>query len=109
MPGKFLLSKSGTSFRFTLLAGNDEKILSSESYTAKAGATNGIESVKKNATDDARYARLNSKSNQPYVVLKAANNELIGTSQMYGSPEARDKGIEAVKAAAPLAPVVEQP
>jgi len=107
MAGKFVLAKSGTAFRFTLVAGNAEKILSSESYTAKAGATNGIESVKKNALDDARYSKLLSKSNQPYFVLKAGNNEIIGTSQMYASPEARDKGIEAVKAAAPTAPVVE--
>lgn len=107
MAGKFVLSKSGTAYRFTLVAGNAEKILASESYTGKAGATNGIESVRKNALDDARYTRLVSKSNQPYFVLKAANNEIVGTSQMYATPEARDKGIEAVKAAAPTAPVVE--
>ena len=38
-------------FRFRLKAGNGEIIGQSESYKAKAGCMNGIESVKKNAPD----------------------------------------------------------
>ena len=37
--------------RFRLKAGNGENIGASEGYKAKAGAKNGIESVKKNAPD----------------------------------------------------------
>jgi len=57
MAGKFELykDKSGQ-FRFRLKAGNGEIIAVSESYTTKAGAENGIQSVKTNAsgatTDD---------------------------------------------------------
>jgi len=36
-------------FRFNLKAGNGEIIATSEAYTSKASAQNGIESVKKNA------------------------------------------------------------
>jgi len=36
---------------FNLKAGNGEVIATSEMYTTKAAAKNGIESVKKNATD----------------------------------------------------------
>jgi uncharacterized protein YegP (UPF0339 family) len=50
MAGKFELyeDKSG-GFRFRLKAGNGEVIATSESYKTKAGALNGIESIKTNA------------------------------------------------------------
>lgn len=50
MAGKFEVyqDKSG-GYRFRLKAGNGETIASSESYTTKAAALAGIESVKKNA------------------------------------------------------------
>ncbi|TDU89214.1 hypothetical protein EV138_2774 [Kribbella voronezhensis] len=50
MAGKFELyeDKSG-GFRFRLKAGNGEVIATSESYKTKAGAMNGIESIKTNA------------------------------------------------------------
>lgn len=38
-------------FTFNLKAGNGEIILTSEQYKEKAGAENGIASVKKNAPD----------------------------------------------------------
>ncbi|MFI5692156.1 YegP family protein [Kribbella sp. NPDC051586] len=53
MAGKFELykDKSGE-FRFRLKAGNGEVIAtSSESYTTKASALNGIDSIKRNAGD----------------------------------------------------------
>lgn len=39
-------------FRFRLKARNGENILASEGYTSKAGCTNGVESVKKNADSE---------------------------------------------------------
>ncbi|WP_314326143.1 YegP family protein [Paenarthrobacter ilicis] len=53
MAGKFEVykDKSGA-FRFRLKAGNGEVIASSESYTTKAAALNGITSVKNNAGSD---------------------------------------------------------
>ncbi len=50
MAAKLELKKtSAGGYRFNLKAGNGEIITTSESYTTKAGALNGIESVKKNA------------------------------------------------------------
>lgn len=108
MAGKFELkaAKSGQ-FHFNLLASNGQIILQSEMYENKAGAQNGIASIQKNAADDARYDRLVSKSEKPYFVLKAANHQIIGQSQMYESEAGRDSGIESVKKNAPDAQVVD--
>jgi len=84
-------------FRFVLKAGNGEIILTSELYKAKASALNGIESVQKNCIDDKRYDRLEAKNGKPYFNLKAANHQIIGSSQFYASEQSREKGIESVK------------
>lgn len=97
MAGHYDLKKSGSQFMFNLKAGNGETILTSERYETKTGATNGIESVQTNCTSDARYERKTSNANQPYFVLKAANGQVIGKSEMYSSIAARDHGIESVK------------
>ena len=102
MAGKFELKKSkNDQYFFSLLAGNGQTILASEMYDAKASALAGIESVKKNAADDARYARLDGKDGSPYFTLRAGNNQVIGQSQMYASASARDSGIDSCKTNGP--------
>jgi uncharacterized protein YegP (UPF0339 family) len=49
MAGKFVIKKSVDQYTFVLKAGNGEIIATSERYTTKAAAKNGIESVKANA------------------------------------------------------------
>src|SRR5262245_7108126 len=106
MAAKFELKNAPQGqFHFNLKAGNGEVILSSELYKAKAGAQGGIDSVKANAANDARYERKDSSGKQPYFVLKAANGEALGRSQMYSSAATMEKGIESVKANAPSAAV----
>ena len=73
-----------------------------------AACKNGIESVKRNAPEDARYDRKEAKNGAPYFNLKATNGQVIGTSEMYSSVAARENGIESVKKNAPDAEVVEQ-
>lgn len=98
MSGWYELSKSSNGqFRFVLKAANAETILSSETYTAEASALNGIESVQKNCGDDARYERKEASNGKPFFNLKAANHQVIGTSQLYSSEAAREGGIESVK------------
>ena len=93
-------SKNGQ-FQFVLKAGNGEVILRSELYQSTAAVDKGIASVRSNCQDDARYDRLESSNGKWYFNLKAANHQIIGTSQLYGSAQARDKGIESVKANGP--------
>lgn len=109
MSGKFLLKKSSDGqFRFVLKAGNGETILTSELYKAKPSALNGVESVKKNAPLDERYERKMDKAGHPRFNLKAANHEVIGTSESYNSEAARENGIASVKANAPTAAVEDE-
>lgn len=95
----------GGEHRFRLRARNGQVILSSEGYSSKSGCTNGIESVKKNASLDERYRRETSRNGKYYFVLVAGNNEPIGSSQMYQREASRENGIEAVMRVAPGAPV----
>ena len=92
-------------FYFRLQAENGEPILASEGYVAKSGCENGIASVKENAPLDERYERKTSTNDKPYFVLKAANGEPIGKSEIYESEASRENGIEAVKRVAPTAPI----
>jgi len=102
MAGTFELktAKNGQFF-FNLKASNGQVILSSEMYKAKASALNGIESVKKNASDARRYAKLTAKSGKFYFTLRAGNSQVIGNSEMYESEAARDNGIASVTKNAP--------
>ena len=81
---------------FNLKAGNHEVILTSEIYESKAAALNGIASVRKNGTDAASYEKKVSTAGEPFFVLKAANTQVIGKSEMYSSESARDNGIASV-------------
>ncbi len=92
-------------FYFSLQAENGEPILAGEGYAAKGGCETGIESVRENAPLDERYERNTSTNDKPYFVLKAANGEPIGRSEMYESEVSRKFGIKAVKRVAPTAPI----
>ena len=106
MAGKFEIYKDKAGeFRFRLKASNGQNILASEGYKDKSGCKNGIESVKKNAPDDGRYERKETKSGKQMFNLKAGNNQVIGTSESYESASARDNGIASVKKNAPDAKV----
>jgi uncharacterized protein YegP (UPF0339 family) len=107
MPTHYDLKRSGTQFMFNLKAANGEVVLTSERYTTKQSATNGISAVKQNASVDARYARKTSTTGLPYFTLSAANGENIGTSESYSSTTARDNGIVWVKTNAPNAVTVD--
>ena len=47
-------------------------------------------------------------SGDPYFVLKAANHEIIGKSEMYSSTSAMENGIESVKKNGPDSEVVDE-
>ncbi|MGD9562856.1 MAG: YegP family protein [Pyrinomonadaceae bacterium] len=108
MPGKFeIKSGSGGKFRFNLKASNGQIILSSERYETRKAAEAGIESVRKNAVNEKRFERKTAKDGSPYFVLKAANGEPIGKSEMYKSAKSMENGIASVAKNAPTAVVAD--
>lgn len=98
MSGKYVLKNGKTGkFSFNLVTDKSQALMTSEMYESKAAALNGIESCKKNGVDEHRFERKLSTANQPYFVLKAANGQIIGKSQMYSSTEAMENEIALVK------------
>ena len=84
-------------YRFRLKASNGETVLSSEGYSAKAGVMNGIESVKENSKMDERFESYTDKGGKYRFRLKAANGQVIGSSEGYESEASCKAGIESVK------------
>ena len=106
MAGKFEIYKDKAGeFRFRLKGSDGKNLLGSEGYKNKSGCTNGIESVKKNASDDARYELNESATGKFSFNLKAANAQIIGVSQSFNSVESRGKCIESLKSDGPTAEV----
>ncbi len=73
----------------------------------KPAALNGIDSVKKNAANDARYERKKSVKGESYFVLTATNGQTIGKSEMYSRSSGMEDGIASVKKNAPDAQVAD--
>jgi len=90
---------------FHLLAGNGEKLLASEGYASQAGAERGIASVRDNGGDSARYALLASKDGQFYLNLRAANGQVIASSELYATKANAERAQATMLAVIPSATV----
>lgn len=98
MAGWYELKKSSNDkYYFVLKSGNAEVILTSEMYEARASAENGIRSVQENSPLDERFERKEASNGKFHFNLKAANHQIIGSSQMYATEQSRDKGIVSVQ------------
>jgi|WetSurSiteA1Bulk_404760.scaffolds.fasta_scaffold23504_3 uncharacterized protein len=96
--GRFVISKAkNDEIYFNLKAPNGHIYLTSQMYSSESACFNGIESVRTNCSDDGKYERKESVNNKPYFVLKAANGQIIGNSEMYETEAAMENGIESVK------------
>lgn len=107
--GKFEIYKDKRGeFRFRLKASNGQTILTGQGYKGKASCENGVDSVRKNSTDESRFEKLEAKDGRPYFNLKSSNGQVIGNSQMYASMRSMKKGIASVGKNAPDAKVDDQ-
>ena len=95
-------------YDFHARAGNGEIVLQSQSYSTSASAKTGVASVITNGATLARYTVLAAADGQYYFTLKAANGEIIATSERYKTKASAKSGIESVKKNAPSAPVVDE-
>lgn len=108
MAGKFEIKQSANGkFHFNLKAGNGQIILSSEMYESKSACENGIESVRKNGTDEGRFEKRTNAKGEPYFILKSGNHQEIGRSEYYSSDSACQNGVESVMKNAGDAEVVD--
>jgi len=107
MAGKFEVykDKKGET-RFRLKSSNGQIILASEGYKTKASAMNGVASVQKNATKEARFLKKKTPTGFRFNVT-ATNGQVIGTSETYKTEKARDAGIASTMKNAPGAKVVD--
>ena len=92
-------------FSFIFVNAEGKTIVKSENYAQKASAKNGIESVKKNCQDDARYEMKESSNGKPFFNIKSTNGQIVGTSTMFASEDDRSTAIATLKADAPAAEV----
>lgn len=83
-------------YYFHLKANNGEIVLQSQAYAAKSSATNGISSVRTNGANLARFEVREAKDGQYYFVLKAANGQVIGFSELYVSKSNAEAGVQSV-------------
>ena len=98
-------SEKNEKFYFRLKAKNGQVILTSQGYKGKAGAKNGIESVRKNGGDEANFERKEASNGKFHFNLLAANKQIIGSSQMYAAKDGMENGIKSVGKNAPDAEV----
>ena len=107
---KAVLKKSDAAepFTFSFLGKDGKTMVRSENYKEKRSATNGIESVKKNCTEDGRYEMKESSNGKFFFNLKAANGQVVATSMLYASDADRSAAISELKKDGPNAEVDDQ-
>ena len=102
MTGWYEIAKNDKEqYSFVLKAANAQVILRSQQYESKSSAQGGIASVQTNSPRAERFESATATDGRFYFNLKAANSQVIGTSQMYTSEEGRTTGIESVKTNGP--------
>jgi hypothetical protein len=107
--GKYVIEKKKSGYMFNLVAGNNEIIFTSESYTTEANCVNGILSVGKNAAADIedqtkgegkkhpKFELYENKAGEFRFRLKASNGEILGRSEGYTAKASAKNGIESVR------------
>jgi len=116
MPGKFVITKTPKGFyRFSLLAANHEKVLTSQNYASLSNCKDGIETIKRNALSPIEDKTLKKKQEKKYPKyevyfdnagmyryrLLAANGQNIAIAEEgYTTKAGCLNGIEAVSRAA---------
>jgi uncharacterized protein YegP (UPF0339 family) len=83
---------------FNLVAGNGQNVLRSQGYAKLASAQNGVAAVLANGNDKRQFDVKQAGNGDWYFNLRAANNEIIGTSELYASKSNAERGAVAVRA-----------
>ena len=90
--GKFTMWQAGDGWHFNLKSGNGAILLTSEAYTTRTGAINGMLSVQTNGVDPAMY-QVRQTATGFNLHLFAANHESIAFSQVYSTKASATRAI----------------
>ena len=88
-------------FSFIFVNEEGKTIVKSENYAQKPSAKKGIESVKKNCQNDARYELKESTNAKFFFNIKSTNGQIVETSPLFASEYERTAAIAELKADAP--------
>ena len=92
-PGKVdLWQASDAQWHFHVVSGNGRTLLTSEAYTSRTGAINGLLSVLDNGVDPAQYV-VNKAATGYNLRLRAANYEVIAFTQVYSTKSSATRAI----------------
>jgi uncharacterized protein len=106
---RFTLTRVEAQFFFTLhVEGSFDNLLTSVPHASRASAVDGVEAVKEISLIDTRYQRRTSIAHEPYFVLRGLHDDVLGSSPMFASADARNRGIAAVKEHAAVAVVFDE-
>jgi len=79
-------------WHFHVVAGNGNILLASEAYTTRAGAINGILSVKSNGADPGQY-QMEQAAHGFVLHLLATNGQTIGFTEVYSTKTSAQRAI----------------
>jgi uncharacterized protein len=92
---RFELFRDGSDWKFELLDESGETVLTSNSYTRRHGAINGIESVRANGKEESKYRLIDSP---PRFALIAANGrEIAHSAATYETLEAAEADVASTR------------
>ena len=121
--GKFVMKQTATGYKFDLKAENGETIGVSEVYTTEAACRKGIASVIKNApaakVEDQTVEGFTEEKNPKFEIyldkagefrfrLKAANGQIITSSEGYKQKSSCKTGIGSVRKSVEGAEIIEK-
>ena len=94
IPGKLdMWQSTDGQWRFHVVSGNGRTLMSSEGYTSRTGALNGVLSVLENGVDPAMYQLNKTASGKYNLRLRAANYEVIAFTQAYATKSSATRAI----------------
>jgi uncharacterized protein len=93
IPPTMDLWQTNGSWYFNLSSGNGNVLLSSEGYSTRLGALNGMLSVLDNGAYADRYVAVKNADGKYHLNLKAGNNEIIATTQAYSTKSSATRAI----------------
>lgn len=95
-------------FIFNLTAGNEQVVLTSESYTQKASAEAGIASVRRHGPDTKHYELKTDSKGGFFFVLLSSEGAILGNSAIYSTMSAALYGVATVQSISATMPVKDE-